>query len=472
MAIENRKNLTKALGRTDVIALGFGTMVGWSWVMLAVSWVNQAGFWGTILAFAIGAAVIGIIGLVYGELTSALPLAGGEIVYVYRALGGLPAWIVGWTMTFAYVGVAAWESIAISTALDYLLPIPSAILLWDIAGYSVYFSWAIIGSIGAVVLLLLNIFGSRPAIIVQVMVTAGMFIVGFIMFFGGISFGSVGNVGNAFTDIKGFSYVFLMVPSMLIGFDVIPQSAEEMNLHPKDIGKTLVVCIVLASFWYIALIIGTAFAAPVEIRMSAITPCADVMAYAFGDALFGKIIIISGILGILTCWNGFFMGASRLIFSLGRAKMLPPIFGQLHSKYKTPWVATLLVGSICIAAPFLGMNALVWLVNANSFCVLFSYFCVALAFLVLRQKEPSLYRPFKVKGGKYIGVSAVIISAVYFVMYIPNILATDSRISTVFILIWMIFGIIMLIYMKLKYGKTDERERELLIFGEKYARKY
>lgn len=472
MTTENKRNFTKALGRTDVIALGFGTMVGWSWVMLAVSWLNHAGFYGTLMAFAIGAAVIGVIGLAYGELTSALPLAGGEIVYVYRALGAIPAWIVGWTMAFAYIGVVAWESIAISTALDYLLPIPRLFFLWDIAGYSVYLSWAVVGSLSSIIMLLLNLFGSRPAIIMQVMATAGMFIIAFVVLFGGISFGSPENIGQPFTDIKGFTYVFLMVPSMLIGFDVIPQSAEEMNLLPKNIGKTIIFCIGLAFFWYIAVIVGTAFAAPTEIRMSATTPCADVMTYAFGDEIFGKIIILSGILGILTCWNGFFMGATRLMFSLGRAKMLPPIFGQLHHKYRTPWLATLLVGVICTAAPFLGQNALVWLVNANSFCALFSYFCVALAFLILRRKEPNLYRPFKVRGGDFVGIMAVIISALYFIMYIPTILATDNRISTIFVAVWMLFGFIMLIYMKIKYEKTDPQEREILVFGDKYARKY
>ncbi|MBN7772167.1 APC family permease [Clostridium aminobutyricum] len=472
MTTENKKSFAKALGRTDVIALGFGTMVGWSWVMLAVSWLNHAGFYGTLLAFVIGAAVIGTVGLAYGELASALPLAGGEIVYVYRALGVIPAWIVGWTMTFAYIGVAAWESIAIATALDYLFPIPQVFLLWDIAGYSVYLSWTAIGCFASIIMLLLNLFGTHPAIIVQVMATAGMFIIGFIMFFGGISFGSIENIGEPFIDIKGFSYVFLMVPSMLIGFDVIPHSSEEMNLHPKNIGKTIMVCIVLAFFWYFTLIIGTAFAAPAEIRMSATMPTADVMAYAFGDEIFGKVVILSGILGILTSWNGFFMGASRLIFSLGRAKMLPPVFGQLHSKYRTPWLATLLVGSICTAAPFLGKNALVWLVNANSFCTLFSYLCVALAFLLLRKKEPNLYRPFKVKGGEFVGMVAVTISALYFIVYIPTILATDTRISMIFVAVWMLFGFTMLIYMKLKYEKTDPQEREILVFGEKYARKY
>lgn len=136
---QNRNSLSRVLGRTDVLAIGFGTMVGWSWVMLATTWLTQAGFWGTIIAFLTGALIIMGVGAAYGELTSALPLAGGEVAYVYRAMGEKASWLVGWIMTFAYLGVAAWEGIALATALDSILPLGNFFPLWDIAGYTVYF---------------------------------------------------------------------------------------------------------------------------------------------------------------------------------------------------------------------------------------------------------------------------------------------------------------------------------------------
>ena len=194
----NRNSLSRVLGRTDILAIGFGTMVGWSWVMLATTWLTQAGFWGTIIAFIIGALIIMGVGAAYGELTSALPLAGGEVVYVYRAMGAKVAWMVGWVMALAYLGVAAWEGIALATALDAMFPVGQFLPLWDIAGYTVHFSWAIIGMAGAVVMLLLNLFASRPAIIFQVMATAAVIIVALMLLFGGITFGSIDNIGDKF----------------------------------------------------------------------------------------------------------------------------------------------------------------------------------------------------------------------------------------------------------------------------------
>ena len=127
----NRNSLSRVLGRTDILAIGFGTMVGWSWVMLATTWLTQAGFWGTIIAFIIGALIIMGVGAAYGELTSALPLAGGEVVYVYRAMGAKVAWMVGWVMALAYLGVAAWEGIALATALDAMFPVGQFLPLWE-----------------------------------------------------------------------------------------------------------------------------------------------------------------------------------------------------------------------------------------------------------------------------------------------------------------------------------------------------
>ena len=228
---DDNHSFQRVLGRTDVLTLAFGTMIGWGWVVLSGLWIHEAGMIGSLIAFAIGAVLCILVGLTYAELTAALPLAGGEMVYAYRAMGNGMAWLIGWAISFAYIGVAAWEGIALATAIDYILPIPKVWHLWDVAGYSVYGSWAVVGMIGALALLLLNFRGVRPAAIFQVMATSFLFLVGLIFIFGGISFGSTEYITSNVTSVKGIIAVLLMVPSMFVGFDVIPQSAEEMNLH-------------------------------------------------------------------------------------------------------------------------------------------------------------------------------------------------------------------------------------------------
>lgn len=471
--MEKKRNLlSKVLGRTDIIAIGFGTMVGWSWVMMGPIWVNEAGLIGAIAAFIIGGAIILTIGLTYGELTAALPLAGGEFVFAYRAMGNRAAWIVGWIMSMAYIGVAAWEGIALATAMNYMFPLPQVGLLWEVAGYQVHMSWALVGMLGAVIITLLNFFGVRPAVLFQVMATAAMMIIVLFIFFGGAVFGSVDNIGDMFGSYEGFSYVFLMVPAMLIGFDVIPQSSEEMNIEPRYIGKMILVCIIVSIIWYILLITGVSLAAPVEIRGSGVIPMADVASYMFNGDIFSVIIIVGGIFGILTSWNGFFIGATRLLFSMGRAGMLPAVFGRLHKKYRTPYVAIFLIGAVCVTAPLLGMNALVWFMDTSTFCALISYILVIISFIMLKKNEPELPRPFNIKGGAKTGIFILAITAVYLGLYI-NANVNLSGVSPEFVITaaWMLLGFVMVKMLNRRRKPVSREERELLIFGEKFARK-
>jgi len=463
---ENRSVLSKGLGRTDVIALGFGTMVGWSWIMMGASWVSGAGYFGALIAFLLGGGILLLIGLLYGELTAALPLAGGEFVFVYRAVGRTTAFITGWAMALAYLSVAAWEGIALATALNYIFPIPKIGLLWEIAGYQVYFSWAVVGMAGAFVLMILNLIGSRTAILFQIMGTMGIIIVVLILFFGGLTYGSSENIGSLFTSKQGFSYVLFMVPAMLIGFDVIPQSAEEMNLKKRDIGQMIIVCILLSVVWYCLLIIGIGFAAPEEVRFSGIIPVADVAGYAYHSEAFSTIMIAGGILGILTTWNGFFMGASRLIFAMGRARLIPEFFGISGGRSRVPAPAILIVGGLCIATPLLGQNALIWLVNMSSLCALFTYTMVAIAFVVLRYREPSLERPFRLWRNPWAGALISMIAIAYTVLYVVlNLTADDVRPAYAMIIAWALAGTLLYsISAKQRSGMTD-MEAEYLVFG-------
>lgn len=84
------------LGRRDILALAFGAMIGWSWVVLTGAWIGSAGTMGAITAFVIGGVAILLISLIYAELASALPFAGGEHVYSERALGSGASFICTW----------------------------------------------------------------------------------------------------------------------------------------------------------------------------------------------------------------------------------------------------------------------------------------------------------------------------------------------------------------------------------------
>jgi basic amino acid/polyamine antiporter, APA family len=146
--LDDRESFARVLSQRDVIALAFGAMIGFGWVVLAGTWLQEAGSVGAIVAFLIGALLVVFVGLTYSELVSAVPKAGGEHNYAWRALGGRGAFIASWAIALGYVSVVAFEAVALPTTMEYILPDYKVGFLWTVADYDVYLSWVAIGRWG------------------------------------------------------------------------------------------------------------------------------------------------------------------------------------------------------------------------------------------------------------------------------------------------------------------------------------
>ena len=473
-----RQELQKSLNMKDVLALAFGTMIGWGWIMLAGSWVGNGGTLGAIIAFLLGGVMAIFVGLTYAELTPALPLAGGELVFSYRAMGYNASWFTGWMITLAYLGVAAWEGPALSNALGFLFggKLPQLGVLYEFQGSQVTGIFLLIGVVGAVIMTILNIAGAKSSAIFQTTATVAMAIGGIAFFVSGVATGEVENLKPMFTDGQGLVAVILAVPAMFVGFDVIPQAAEEMNMPLNKIGKIMIIAIVMAATWYIIMILGTAMSTPGDVLSGYVNdpdcvPVANCFAYALGSPVWGKLMICAAMCGILTSWNGFIVGASRVIFSMARAHMLPGIFAKVNSK-GVPVAAILLVGIITILSPLLGKSALVWFVDAAAFGTVVAYFMVSLSFLILRKKEPDLARPFKVNAGIVVGILAVGVALFMATLYLPLYSpAPLTGIEWALVGGWIVLGIILFIANKAgANGKKSKAEIEYQMFGDEYKR--
>lgn len=470
--VQGRESLAKTLSRGDIWAFAFGSIVGWGWVMLAGGWVAAAGTGGAIVAFLIAAVLCAFVGLAYAELTPALPIAGGSLVWAYRAGGYGFSWFSGWAIAFAYVAVAAWEGPAFASAIAYLFPVPEIGHLWSVAGYDVYIPWLLISIAGTLFTMFCHYRGMKFAAIFNTIAAVALVIGGLLFFAGGVTLGDVSNAAPMFADgFSGITVVLLMAPAMFVGFDVIPQASEEMNYPIKQVGWLVIFAIGLGALWYILMILGVAFAAPQSALTGASIPLADAASYVFGSKIFGTLIIIAGIGGILTSWNAMFVGATRILFSMSRAKMLPPIFSKLHPKYGSPTAAITLVGVLGMIAPLLGKNALGWFVNASSFGTVIAYLTVVIAFVMLRKKEPDLDRPWKAPGGYvtgFLGVCACLFFIVLYLPFGPGSLVWPYEWGMV--ALWIVIGAVLMVMNKMQYGNVTAAERESLLFGD-YARK-
>ncbi|MDA0796668.1 MAG: APC family permease [Proteobacteria bacterium] len=449
----------RVLGRSDVLALAFGAMIGWSWVVLSGTWIGAAGTLGAILAFLLGGTAMLLVGLTYAELASTLPFAGGEHVYSHRALGSGASFICTWAIVLGYVSVVTFEAVALPTVLDSLIPGLDKIYLWQIAGWDVYLSWVLVGVAGSMVMTWINIRGVRMAALIQSVVVLAILLVGILFVSGALFTGDFANMRPLIRDgMSGITLVLVMVPFMFVGFDTIPQAAEEINLPFKEIGKVLMVSLAMAIAWYSLIVLGVGLVLPAPSMAGSAVATADANATIYGE-LGGTMLLIAGLAGIITSWNAFILGGSRAIYALAKANLLPRSLGKLHPRYHTPVNAIILIGLLSIIGPFFGRPALVWLVDAGGLGIVIAYGMVAWSFLVLRRKEPELARPYRVRHGKLVGRSALLISIGLGILYLPGSPAALLWPQEwAIVLVWAILGVVLYTFSTQKKSRGQQSD--------------
>jgi amino acid transporter len=471
--------LKKSLGTLDIIALAFGAMVGWGWVVLAGGWILSAGTWGAMLAFLIGGLAVILIGVTYAELAASMPVTGGEHTYTHRALGVNVSFICSWSILFGYFSVVAFEAVALPTVVEYFIPNYNQGYLWTIAGWDVYATWVGVGMLGSIIVTWLNIRGMEVSAWFQKIAVLGILFVGTLLFIGAVLFNpetATSTQAPAFIGgVAGIMAVIVMVPFMFVGFDVIPQAAEEIDLTRPNIGKFLIISIVVAVIWYVGIAWSVGTTLPLLQAENSTLATADAMTNAWQGKWAGILLVIGGVLGILSSWNAFLIGGSRLLYAMSKTHMLPAFLGKLHPKYNTPVNAILLIGGLATLAPLFGRKMLVWIVDAGGFGIVIAYTCVAISFLVLRYREPDMVRPFKIPAGKLVGIITIILSLGMLALYLPGMPSALVAIEWWIFLGWTVLGAALYGYATMKNpGKSkeimDHELRELKIANQQWLK--
>ena len=463
---QKKSEFNKVLNAWDILVIAFGAMIGWGWVVSTGGWIEKGGVIGAALGFVIGGIMIFFVGLTYAELTAAMPQCGGEHVFSYRAMGATGSFICTWMIVLGYVSVACFEACAFPTIITYLWPGFLKGYMYTVAGFDIYASWLITAIVIAFLIMLINIIGAKTAAILQTVLTCIIGGAGILLIVASVINGTVDNLdGQIFAgttagvNIKAIIGVAAMSPFYFIGFDVIPQAAEEINVPPKKIGNILILSVVLAVIFYAFVIIAVGFVMnPGDIIASQEATglvTADAMAAAFNTKIMAKVIIVGGMCGIVTSWNSFLLGGSRAMYSMAESYMIPKFFAKLHPKHKTPVNALILIGILTMLAPFAGRKMLVWISDAGNFGCCFAYCMVALSFMILRKKEPDMPRPYKVPCYKFFGTMAVIMSGFMVAMYcIPGSGGNLILQEWLMVLGWSALGVVFYVVCKVKYKES------------------
>lgn len=478
ISTEPRPQLKKAISGLGFFALAFGSMIGVGWITALGSWFQDAGPGGAMLAFLGGGLLMLLIGLCYAELTPMFPVTGGEVAYAYKAYGTDKAFLVGWFLAFGYLSVSAFEAVSVGIVLTHLFPKLEFMPLYEIHGSQVHLSHLMLAFLFTGFITWVNYRGVAVAMKLQVLLTLLLLVCTSLFVFAGIYYGEAENLNpllSGTTSLEcwhGILAVFVTAPFWFVGFDTIPQAAEERASAAtvRRLGVYILLAIAGATLFYVVVMLAAAMANPWQATAaipSQDLPTAVALQQAFGSNVLKNIVLSAGVIGLLTSWNGFFLAGTRVIFSLGRGRIIDPRFGLAHPRHGTPTRAILFSGIVTALAACLGKGAIGAFIHVGSFCIAVAFLGVSLSLLRMRNRWPDAPRPYRLPAGRLIACLAAGGSLfILLVMLVPS-----SPEALIWPLEWAILlalcfcGALFWGSGKALRQETDEKERARLILN-------
>ena len=447
--------LKRTLKPLDVWGLALGSIIGWGCFVLPSTFLAKSGPIGAAIGIFIGAIIISIIAINYSYLIKEYPVAGGEFFYALKSFGKKHALFCGWFLILAYISIIALNATALGMIGRYIFPgVIQKGLLYTIAGWEVYTGEILVGILFIVMFAIFNIQGVKIAgwlqrvISILLVVTVGIVVL--VTLIKGVDFNNFSPLfSSEKSPIASIGAIVAMSPWLYIGFDCIPQVAEECAFSTKKSLTILLVAIFFGASLYVALIFVTA--APMQwqslLDMNYLWATGEAINMTMGRTgiiILGVAIFCAVISGI----NGFYIGTSRLIYSMAIHKALPNSFGKIHDKYKTPKNSIVFIMIVSLIAPFLGREVLGWIVDMTSVSA-------AIAYLYTSASAVKVARAKKHKFQFVLGLIGCMVSTVFLgLLLIPGMPGALSVQSMIMLFIWSVLGIIFYIKVRKDYLKV------------------
>ena len=402
-----RQSLQKHLKVRHFFALGFGAIVGVGWLIMLGNWLRVAGPVGAALGFALASLVMVAIALCYAELATVMPEAGGEAAYARHIFGrGAEFWL-GWFLAMGYVAIASFEAISVGWVLSALfqrfdkralVSLNQSATLGDLA----------CAAAGTAVFTWLNYRNARYAAGTQNVLVYSLAAIAPVLLAVALWKGSTSNLDPLVAATPdgawwpGVLSIAMTAPFWFGGFNMIPQLLEEAAPGESVplVGRVIILSIVSALAFYVIVILASAMLVPWPTLLEESLPAAAAFETAFSSAVLSRLVLVAALLGLLTTWNAYMMAASRLLFALGRQRLLPAIFGHTHGAYDTPAAAVLFVGVVSLLGAMLGRQGLEPIVNAVSVSLGLAYVATCAGAYRLRRRSADRQSLYKAPGGR------------------------------------------------------------------------
>ena len=466
--------LQRRLSPAHVWAIAFGCIIGWgSFVNPGKKFLPNSGVAGTAIAMALGAVVMIIIAFSYAYMIPKFPRAGGEFTFTKECFGKRMAYVCGWFLVAAYLTNVPMNSTAIGLIVDGLDG--SADILkfgfhYQVAGFEIYFGEMIFATAILVLFAYLNMLDVRKAGIVQTILSGLLAASVFLLAVSALVSAKANGINmepiwgfdkaaamasNATTaEIDAFAHTgtrgilsailatFAIAPWAYVGFDTIPQAAEEFNFSYKKVIGIMVVAILFGCFVYTTN--NTVAAAALENWPDRVMAGEWVLLIAAEELLgvFGKILIgVAVSCAVLSGIMGFYLASSRLLYSMAKESYLPRIFSKIDPEYATPKNAIIFCMLISFSGPVLGREALGWFVDMSAIGASMGFFFTSASALKRMRSDGDGSLVLR-----FVAALGVLFSLMFMVLQlvpIPGLSGVHfGKESYIMLLVWIVLGVV------------------------------
>ncbi len=386
------------IGRFQLFAFGFGSIIGSAWCVLVGGWLESAGPGGAVLGFVAGGIVVACIGACYAELTSRIPVTGGEFTFVLHAFGRPLAFYIGWFVALAWICVAIFEGLAIAWLFEKLVPGLNDVTLYTVLGTAVTRNQLMIGAVGAPLIALLNYRGGRALARFHSLLTYGFISVALVMVALMLGHGKASNLVPllpAHNPVwwKGAAGIFANCAFLLCGFQAINQLVEEKSdrLAFGTVFRILVLSVGAAALFYCLVSIATAIVIPWRALPAHSLAFVEAARLLPGGQALVSLVLVIAIMSLLKTWNGVFLMAARTLIALERSGMLPAWLNKRQGRTGVPAPVVMVIFLLNLVGLTLGRGAVGTLVDTITISLVFGYAICCIALPVLRRREPSAF---------------------------------------------------------------------------------
>lgn len=406
--------LKRTLGARSLVMLGIGAIIGAGlFSITGGAAANNAGPAVTI-SFVIAAIGCAFAGLCYAEFASMIPVAGSAYTYSYATMGQFVAWIIGWDLVLEYaVGAAtvaiSWSRYLVKFLDHFNIHLPAQLTMspWDHQALTDGTTMSGIINLPAVFIVvmvsLLLIRGTQESsrvntiivalkvAVVLIFIILGWFYINPANYIPYIpentgSFGSYGWSGI----VRAAGIIFFAY----IGFDAVSTAAQEAKNPKRDMPIGILVSLAICTILYILFAhVMTGLAHYTEFKgQDGIAPVAVAIEHT-PYAWLKQAIILAILAGYSSVIMVMLLGQSRVFFSMSKDGFLPPVFCEVHKKFKTPWKSNLL---FCLFVSLFAAFVPARVVGEmTSIGTLFAFVLVCAGIMVLRKTQPNAPRVFK-----------------------------------------------------------------------------